>query len=141
MKYLGKIKVLNTFYKIYTHDEYKEINDLSLEWDKAYDRTFDESKFTGLSGYCLVTLKEIHIYTGFCAEYTNNTLRHELLHALLYELGCSNWDEEDFIDKISTWFPFMEDVNNQGRMLMKNARVKEEPRCEEDCKACLPNCE
>ena len=141
MKYLGKVKVLNTFYKVYAHEDYKEINERSLEWDKMYDRTFDESKFTGLSGYCLVTLKEIHLYTGFCKEYNDNTLRHELLHALLYELGYTHWDEEDFIEKLSTWFPFMEDINNQGRMLIENARVKEEPRSTQNSEACISNCE
>ena len=139
MNYIGKVKIINTEYKIYTHHDYKEINDRSLAWDKEYDRTLDEKKISGLSGYCLVPVKEIHIYDGFNKEYNMNTLRHELWHAFLYEIGYNHWDDEDLIEKLSTWFPIMEDIINQGKGLIENARVKEEPRSKENSEECISN--
>lgn len=141
MNYLGKIKVVNTFYKIYTHNDYKELNERSLAWDKEYDRTLDESKLSGLSGYCLVPLKEIHVYTGFSEEYNMNTLCHEIWHALLYEMGYYHWNDEELVEKLSVWFPLMEDLFNQGRMLIENARVKEEPRSTQNSEACVSRSE
>ena len=137
MTYLGKIKILNTFYSIYTYSDYKEINERSIAWDKQYDRCLDESKLSGVSGYCLVPVKEIHIYTGFSEEYNMNTLRHELWHALLYEIGYTHWQDEELIEKLSTWHPLMDDLFNQGRMLIENARVKEEPRSTQNSEACV----
>ena len=139
MTYLGKIKVLNTFYRIYTYSDYKEINEKSLAWDRQYDRALDESKISGVSGYCLVPVKEIHIYTGFSEEYNMNTLRHELWHALLYEIGYTHWQDEELIEKLSTWHPLMDDLFNQGRMLIENARTKEELCSKEDSKESLSN--
>jgi hypothetical protein len=139
MTYLGKVKVINTFYKVYTHSDYKDMNERSLAWDKQYDRNIDESKVSGLSGYCLVPLKEIHIYTGFGEEYNMNTLCHELWHALLYEIGYTHWSDEELIEKLSTWHPLMEDILNQGKGLMENVRVKEEPRSTQNSEACVSN--
>lgn len=139
MIYLGKIKVINSFYKIYSYSDYKEINEKSLDWDRYYSRTLDESKIGGVSGYCLVPVKEIHIYDGFSEDYNMNTLRHELWHALLYEIGYSHWQDEELIEKLSAWHPLMDDLFNQGRMLIENARVKEELRSTQNCEACVSN--
>ena len=103
-----------------------------------YDRTFDESKFTGLSILFSYIEKRFICTLDSVKSIMTTHLDMKLLHALLYELGYTHWDEEDFIEKLSTWFPFMEDINNQGRMLIENARVKEEPRSSE---ACISNCE
>lgn len=141
MHCLGKVKVLNTFYTVYTYNDYKEINKRSVAWDKQYDISYDETKATGVSGYCLVPVKEIHIYDGFSNDYNMNTLRHELLHALLYEIGYTNWQDEKLIEQISTWYPLMDDLFNQGRMLIENARVKKELRSKEDSKESLSRSE
>lgn len=139
MNCLGKIKIINTLYTIYAYNDYKEINEKSVAWDKEFNKDFDESKIAGVSGYCLVPVKEIHIYTGFSEDYNMNTLRHELWHALLYEIGYTNWQDEELIEKLSTWHPLMDDLFNQGRMLIENARVEKEPRSTQDCKACVSN--
>lgn len=139
MTNLGKIKVINTEYSLYSYKEYKEINENSTKWDKEFSRSFDESKVVGISGYCLTPIKEIHFFDGFSPIYNEQTLRHEIIHAFLYEIGFAHWDDEELVEKLSIWYPMLEESINQGRKMIENARVKEEPRSTQDSEACISN--
>ena len=65
------------------------------------------AKEGALDGYCDYMSKEIRIYNDTFTDknYFEMTLRHEITHAFLYEIGNSNYDNEEFVDKISKWVP------------------------------------
>ena len=56
--------------------------------------------------------------------YFEMTLRHELTHAFLYEIGNTNCDNEEFIDKLSKWVPKLDKLFKDGMGLMKNAKLE-----------------
>ena len=71
--------------------------------------------------------KEIRVfgdeYTS--EEYFKLTLRHEITHAFLYEIGNSNCDDEDYVDKISKWVPQISKIFDVGMEMIKNAGPEE----------------
>lgn len=140
MIFLGLIRVINTDYKVYIHRDYKEINELSKAWDKKYD-LINGDKPSNVSGFCLITEKEVHIYNGFDSEYTLSLLRHELWHALLYEIGCPKWEDEELIEQLVVWNPIMNGLMNRGKELFDNDRIKKEPSSKETCVGCISKCE
>lgn len=139
MDCLGKVKIINTYYTIYLHKDYKALNKFAVEWEKEYTYNEIENKKNEITGFCLVAVKEIHIFTGFSEDYMYNTIRHELWHALLYEIGYNHWDDEDLIEKLAIWTPLMENILKQGKELIKNARVKEKSSSKEDSIGCISN--
>ena len=96
-------------YTIYLYiNEFKKLNEDARERDERYEMKKDEYY---LDGYCDYQMKEIRIFIDkYCSEeYFSMTLRHELTHAFLYEIGNTNHDNEEFVDKISKWVPH---INN-----------------------------
>lgn len=88
-----KINVLGTIYKLTITSNSKKYRDLS--------------KYQGMTYF---DIKEIIILQN---DFTNQTIRHEVIHAFLYESGldvCSNKDEawarnEEMIDWVALQFP------------------------------------
>jgi hypothetical protein len=103
---IGKIDVVGVPYTLWLYrDEYKKLNEHARERDERYLMGKDDR--TLLDGYCDYQAKEIRV---FCDEFTSKdyfeaTLRHEICHAFLYEVGYSHHDDEEFIDKLSRWIP------------------------------------
>lgn len=127
MKKLGKVDVVGIPYTIYLYnDEFKLLNEHATERDNRYNqKTQDKGP---LDGYCDYMSKEIRVfgdeYTS--PDYFEMTLRHEITHAFLYEIGNSNCDDEDYIDKISKWVPQINKIFDAGMELIVNARTEEE---------------
>lgn len=114
MKKLGTIDVVGIPYTIYLYaNEFELLNKDAEERDKRYNVKKEEYS---LDGYCDYQMKEIRIFKD---EYTSKdyfemTLRHEITHAFLYEIGNANHDNEEFVDKISKWVPQINKLMEAG---------------------------
>ena len=98
-------------YKIIVHKDIKEINDVSRKLDSYYklDETMNEKK-TVVDGFTDYNTKEIHVNIdpNYSFAQISHIFRHEITHAFLYEIGNSNFEDEDYVDKISLWTPQLE---------------------------------
>ena len=125
MNNIGKISILGVDYTIYTHRNYKALNEMERNLDKEYDLNYKEDKpWNNVMGFCNVVTKEIHVYTETSIDYMNNTFCHELWHALLYEIGYTHWNDEEFIDKLAGWFPRMEELMKHLHGLKENMKTR-----------------
>lgn len=106
MRKIGKVDIVGTPYTIYLYEEgeFKALQDDAKERDERY---LQPAKEGALDGYCDYMSKEIRIYNDSFTDikYFEMTLRHEISHAFLYEIGNSNYDNEEFVDKLSKWVP------------------------------------
>ena len=91
-----KVNVLGTKYKIIKHDKDNPI------------------RIGDCDGYCDYSVKEIHIAEmedyewGNVDAHANRTIRHELVHAYLYESGLSaeTWaNNEEIVDWMAIQIP------------------------------------
>lgn len=126
MKEVGKINVLDVSYTIYLYyDKFKELNDDARERDNRYNVKKEDDR--NLDGYCDYMAKEIRIFDDkfTSKEYFEMTLRHEITHAFLYEIGNTNCDNEEFVDKISKWVPQIMKLSNQGLEMIESVRTQE----------------
>lgn len=105
---IGKIDIAGITYTFYLYRNFKDINQKAINRDERYVIN-SETKVDRkpIDGYCDYSAKEINVYTD---EYTNKdyfeaTIRHEIIHALLYEIGFPNHDDEELIDRLSRWVP------------------------------------
>lgn len=139
MTKLGKIKILDILYTLNLWRDFKALQEYAINRDKRYGHDTDNKDL--LDGFCDYQAKEINIFVDEYTDpkYFDMTLRHEICHAFLYEIGYSHHDDEEMIDKLSKWIPRINDIFDQGRMLIENARVKEEPRSTQDSEACVSN--
>lgn len=127
MKKIGKIKILDAEYSVYLYKdgEFKDLNDNAKDRNKRY--LHPENELSGpIDGYCDYMSKEIHVYADPYTDpsYFGNTIRHEITHAFLYEIGNSNCDDEDYVDKISKWTPQIEKYFNNTKQLIELEEIK-----------------
>lgn len=102
----------------YKEADYKEVNVLGTDY-KVYegvDKNSDE-EFENAVGFVDTTVKEIKVLRysdyndnlGDSEVYDKETIRHELVHAFLFESGlsnCSDWAEnEEVVDWIALQLP------------------------------------
>lgn len=125
MKKVGKVDIFGTQYTVYLYyNEFDLINKDAKERDDRYNQKSDDRN---LDGYCDYMAKEIRV---FCDKYTSQeyfemTLRHEMTHAFLYEIGNTNCDNEEFVDKLSKWVPKLDKIFKDGMELMRNVKLEE----------------
>lgn len=77
----------------------------------------DDERLANCDGFCDKTTKEIHIARfpddcdlGMPAVYEKKLLRHELVHAFMFESGLAeNWEHKEFGQEETTvdWFAYM----------------------------------
>ena len=120
MKKIGKIDVIGVSYSLYLYErieEFKTLQDDAAERNTRYFNPKDESS---LDGYCDYMSKEIRVYIDEFTDpyYFAQTLRHEITHAFLYEIGNSNHGDEDYVDKISKWVPQIESIYNRAQAVL-----------------------
>lgn len=126
MKVLGKINIVGVDYTLYYYEnEFEKLQNDAKERDTRY---MGEPRKDKIDGYCDYMSKEIRIFND---EYTNveyfkMTLRHEICHAFLYEIGNSNCDDEDFIDKLSKWSSKIMEIFNEGLDLL----IEDDDECQ-----------
>lgn len=127
--YIGKVNVLGIEYDIRLYRNFKELNEKALARDERYLLVKpDEKDRKPLDGYCDYTYKEINVFIdGYTAkDYFEATVRHELCHAFLYEIGNTNYDNEDLVDQLSRWIPQITSITNSALEVIKNARSTSE---------------
>lgn len=136
---LGNINILDTMYTLNLWKDFKALQQYATDRDKRYGHDTDNKDL--LDGFCDYLSKEINIFTDEYTdpEYFDMTLRHEICHAFLYEIGYSHHDDEEMIDKLSKWIPKINNIFNQGRKLIENARVEEELQGKKNSKESVPN--
>lgn len=99
----------------------KKINILGSEWTIKYRKAEDDAKLTGIDGYCDSSVKLIVVEdmqpdenSKSCLEnYKKQVLRHEIIHAFLFESGLEAstfesraWAQnEEMVDWIAIQFP------------------------------------
>ena len=130
MKKLGNINIIGTEYTVYYYpNEFKELNQDSRERDERYGikRENPEEK---VDGYCDYSAKEIRIFNDDFThpEYFQMIMRHEICHAFLFEIGNTNHNNEEMIDKLSKWTPQIMRLTEEGMEMIKRATSKKEPR-------------
>lgn len=93
-----------------------KIKVLDAEYDVYFKTSDEDVKLLDCGGYCDTTVKKIVvkkiIVTDNTVEnidsYSNEVLRHELIHAILYECGlsaCSWAENEEIVDWLAVQFP------------------------------------
>ena len=103
---IGKIDIVGIPYTLGVYrDAYKTLNEHARERDARY--MMEKENPVLLDGYCDYQTKEIKVFIDefTSKDYFEATLRHEICHAFLYEVGYTHHDDEDFIDKLSRWIP------------------------------------
>ena len=105
----------------------KSINVFGVEYKIFIDSEKDNPKIKGNHGYCETIAKELHLNDNLFNEfkddvmllkdwknYWKKVMRHELIHAMIYESGlgdCCEWaDNEELVDWLSMQFPKMLDL-------------------------------
>lgn len=89
---------------------------LGTEYAIVQSNKVDDLTLETCDGYCDTSVKKIVIDTFQEApnslenlnEYKKKVIRHELVHAFLFEsgLGCNSWaDKEEIVDWIAIQFP------------------------------------
>jgi len=124
MKKIGIINIVGVNYTLYVYNgDFKKINDDANERNKRYLHKDEESP---LDGYCDYMSKEIRVFTDEYTDpkYFETTIRHEITHAFLYEIGNSNCDNEEFVDKLSKWVPQLETIYNRCKTIIDLEGIK-----------------
>ena len=94
----------------------KTVNILGTKYKIEYRNSSDDVKLETCDGYCDTSIKLIVIAiinksdnsVNDLNSYNRKVLRHEIMHAILYEsgLGCNSWaDNEEIIDWIAIQYP------------------------------------
>lgn len=101
--------------------ETKTISILGTKYTIEYRNTNEDEKLEACDGYCDTTIKLIVIqrfnktYNSVedLDSYSNKVLRHELIHAILYEcgLGTNSWaDEEEIVDWLAIQYDKIKNI-------------------------------
>ena len=101
----------------------KKINVLGIKYTLKETTQAEDTNLTGVDGYCDTSTKECVVETmkptgeirqkKNLPEYKKSVIRHELIHALLFESGldCCSWaGNEEMVDWIARQFPKMLDA-------------------------------
>lgn len=101
----------------------KTVKVLGVEYTIEESNQATDSNLDGVDGYCDTSIKHIVIEdmhpTGAIREkknlpeYKKSVLRHELIHAFLFESGldCCSWaNNEELVDWIAMQFPKLLDT-------------------------------
>lgn len=104
------------------------INILGTEYVLIKSNSISDPKLAHNDGYCdhvmktivIDTFQETELSVGDLAEYEKQVIRHELIHAFLYESGlsdCSWAKNEEIVDWIALQFPKMMKVFEEHKCL------------------------
>ena len=94
----------------------KTLNILGTNYKFEFRNESDEPKLQGKDGFCDTTVKRIVTRTNYNNDvdtvedieyYISKVIRHEIIHAFLYESGlsCNSWGEnEEIVDWLAIQF-------------------------------------
>lgn len=107
-----------------------EINVLGTNYLLVESNEEKDAKLNGRDGYCDTSVKkcvveemkgEIPFKKENLQEYKKQVIRHELIHAFIYESGldtCSDWAKnEEMVDWLSIQFPKMMKSFNEAKCI------------------------
>lgn len=128
MKIIGKINIVGVEYTLFLYEEIEEFKKLQEDSKERTERYLGKPEELALDGYCDYFTKEIRVYRDakMHPAYFRMTLRHEIAHAFLFEIGNSNCDDEDLIDKISKWTPTINACFLEGMKLLDSQDGEQE---------------
>lgn len=100
------------------------VNILGTKYTITESNRFEDPNLEKVDGYCDTSVKTIVINTfkdspdslEDLESYKNKVMRHELVHAFLFESGldCCSWaDKEEIVDWIAIQFPKLQNVFEQ----------------------------
>lgn len=120
MKKIGKIDIIGIPYTLFLYDTLTEFKKLQDDATERNERYLNPKDARSIDGYCDYMSKEIRVYVDEFTDpvYFATTLRHEITHAFLYEIGNSNHDDEDYVDKISKWTPQIENIYKRADAIL-----------------------
>lgn len=110
MKEIGKVKIINKEYRIYGYEELKEINEAYNKACEGCEIEDNKENREVVDGFCDYCKKEIHILVREDKEYEEEVLRHEVTHCLLFQMGYSFHNDEEWVEKISKISKVLEDT-------------------------------
>ena len=107
-----------------------KVNVLGTEYSIIFSNENTDAKLVGKDGYCDTSVKECVVDemndTSVNAkknlkEYQKSVVRHELIHAFLFESGleaCSEWaGNEEMVDWIAIQFPKLLKAFNEANAI------------------------
>lgn len=105
----------------------KKVNVLGTEYEVVFTDEKNDPLLKGAAGYCDSTIKKIAVNVNKEdwqikgeEHYIHATLRHELIHAFLYESGLHvecPWIHEEMIDWVALQFPKMSECFSKEEIL------------------------
>lgn len=105
----------------------KKVDVLGTEYEVVFTDEKNDPLLKGIAGYCDSTIKKIAVNVNkedwnIKGEeyYIHATLRHELIHAFLYESGLHvecNWIHEEMIDWVAIQFPKMSECFSKEEII------------------------
>ena len=85
--------------------------------NEAYNKACEECEIEDnkgnrevVDGFCDYCKKEIHVLVREDKEYEEEVLRHEVTHCLLFQMGYSFHNDEEWVEKISKISKVLEDT-------------------------------
>lgn len=105
-------------------EKLNSINILGTDYSIEYKYPSEDVKLNSCDGYCDTSIKSIVVGKFNKTDnslddldyYSDKVLRHELIHAFLYECGlsCNSWaDNEEIIDWIAIQFDKIKSIFDQ----------------------------
>lgn len=112
MKKIGKVKIINAEYTIYEHNDLKEINKCYDEANKMCEIEENTEKRDVVDGYCDYRTREIHVLRdeGMQEDFYKGVLMHELTHCMLYQMGYTYHNDEEYVEKVSKFSTILNDI-------------------------------
>lgn len=107
-----------------------KVNICGQEYTIFYETEDEPPKFNACecTGYMEPYAKEIHILHNEKTkrtvkdiyEFEHKVLRHELIHALLFECGATEyWDNESIVDMLAILYPKLEKIISEATALFE----------------------
>lgn len=115
MKEIGKVNIINAEYRVYLHNDLKELNEYYDKANKACEIEERAEKLDTVDGYCDYRTREIHILKdeGMKDDYLKGILFHELTHCMLYQMGYKYHNDEEYVEKIAKFATILNDISKE----------------------------
>ena len=115
MKEIGKVNIINAEYRVYLHNDLKEVNEYYDKANKACEIEERTEKLETVDGYCDYRTREIHILKdeGMKDDFLKGILFHELTHCMLYQMGDKCHNDEEYVEKIAKFATILNDISKE----------------------------
>lgn len=129
---IGKIKIIKNLYTVYVFDDYKELNKKNQEIDQFAvirpEKLKEDEGAYGVDGFISYSNKIICIYVGpnEDVQAIKHTITHEIYHGILFEMGYSYYNDEEFVERLAHLSPIGNELFNEvWNMYSKDSKESE----------------